>query len=253
MLEPGHYANMFEVKLPEELEVILVACERSKFSSLKELRHEILEAGKEAFIYAPEQSGIIYGYGPDIEWLRDKGFNDIKVNLAEEPRLTGKMIIDSFISKAKTQGYTPFFPNEIGRCKLFNWNEFRPSSDGNVKVYLGFDIRTIFLFDETTEDLSFSIIVDVCYSLKDSDDKPLNFHDIVSKFGSATLRQVRQIQRDLLPTGKLNTEVSRQRLVEQIFPFISSIDAIALPCGINAAVSQNPLRIIVGAENGTLW
>jgi len=245
-LQPGYYANMFEVSLQGD-EAPVVICDRSKYTKLKDLRDEITKAGKDVFVYAPGHSNVIYGYGKDKEWLRDKDFTDDNVSLHEVPQLTGRMIHDAFINRAKELGYSPVYPFEIGRCRLYNWNGFRPTSDGNVKVFLGFDTRVVFLSDEPSNKLSFDIIVDVRYKLKYSSDNPVNFHDIVTRFGGLTLKNVRQIQRDLIPTG-INTEVSRQRMIEQVLPFIGKIGEITLPCGVKASISLTPVRIIVGAE-----
>ncbi len=250
-LQPGYYANVFEVTLYSD-EADVVVCERSKYPSLKIIREEIQKAGKDVFVYAPGHSDVVYGYGKDREWLHEKGFTDLRVSLREVPRLTSRIILDGLISKSKTIDYTPSFTKEKGRCKLFNWNKYVTTSDGNVHVSTGYDIRAIFLRDEATDGLSFNIIVDACYSLKNAQGEPLNFHDIVCQYGSNTLKQARQIQKDLIPTG-INTEASRQRLLDQIVPFVGSVEEIELPCDIKASVAKEPLRIIVGAEHESLW
>jgi len=250
MLEPGYYANLFEVKLQSE-QASVVACSRSTYPTLKSLREQVEQAGKEVYVYAPGHSDSVFGYGPDVDWLKAKGFQTWTVVLRKEPRLTGRMILDGVITKARTLGYTPSFP-EIGRCRLFNWDTFRATSNGQVRVFLGYDIRVIFLRDQVADALTFNLVVDGCHAFRDQNDQPLNSQVIAQRFGSRTLRQVRQMQGDLIPTG-INTEVSRQRLVEQIMPFVGQIGAFELPCGVRAQVLPEPLRVVVGAEDESLW
>jgi len=80
----------------------------------------------------------------------------------------------------------------------------------------------------------------------------LNFHDIVTKFGSITLREIRQIQKDLIPTG-INKEISRQRLIEDIVPFVEQFSEIDLPCDLKSKITSFPARIILGEEYETIW
>jgi len=249
-LEPGYYANLFEVQLQAEEADVLV-CERSKYPDLKSLRAEIERAGKEAFVYAPEQQDVVFGYGKEMEWLRAKGFTECTVKFQEQPRLTGRMILEGVIKKAQGQGYTPDFSGEIGRSRLFKSDRFRLTSDSNVRVFTGYDTRVIFLRDAAADRLSFNLIVDVCYCFKGPREEPLSFHQIATGFGSSILKEVRQIQGDLIPTG-INTEVSRQRLLSEIIPFVKSLGEIQLPCKVNAVLSCVPSRIVVGARDESL-
>ena len=244
MLDPGYYSNMFEVIIPD-VEVEFMTIERRIYSNLKGLRKEIEMLGKEVYVYAPEHSSKVFGYGKDAEWLLPKGFLPEKIRLLEEPRLTGRLILEGVIEKAKELGYTPMPEKEKGRCILFNERDFKETSDGNVRVYRAFDIRVIFLRDPLEDKLKYFLIVDVRYPLRDTSNNTLNYKQIVSRFGSKTLREVRQIQKDLIPTG-INREVSRQRLLEDIIPFVEKIKDLYLPCGVEAEIITEPCRILVG-------
>lgn len=250
-LDPGFYANLFEISV-NPIDIPVMVIERSKYPDLRVLRGEIEKAGKKVFVYAPERSEILYGFGNDMQWLFSKGFKQDNVNLHNEPRLTSYMILEAFIKKAQDLGFLPLFSKDKGRCRLFNRNEFKTTSDNKVKMFLGYDIRIIFLKDQIENGLVFGLILDITYSLKDFNDSPLNFHDITKKFGSSTLREIRQIQRDLIPTG-INKEISRQRLIEDILPFVEKISEIELPCGLKAQITPNPARIVLGEEDETVW
>ena len=250
-LDPGFYANLFEVSVTT-INIPIMVAERNKYPDLRSLRNEIESNGKKVLIYSPERSDILYGFGEDMEWLSSKDFRKDSVNLHNEPRLTGYMVLEAFINKAEGLGFHPFFSKDKGRCRLFNWNEFKTTSDNKVKLYLGYDVRIIFLKDQIENSLVFGLVLDITYSLKDFNDNPLNFHEIITNFGSSTLKEIRQIQRDLIPTG-INKEISRQRLIEDIVPFVEKISEIELPGCLKAQITPNPARIVLGEEDETVW
>lgn len=245
MLDPGYYANIFEVSVPK-MELKFVTAERRDYPKLKELREEIERERKVIFVFAPQGSDKVYGYGEDMEWLLNKGFQFEQVNLYEFPKLTARMIIEGVIGKAGTLGYKPTQKDE-GRYVLFNQEKFRETTDGEVKVYQGYDVRSLYLRDSENDELKFCLVVDVCFSFKDVDDEPLNFRDITLRFGTNTLKEVRRIQKDLIPTG-INPEVSRQRLLDDIVPFIEELTPITLPCSLKCEINVKPCRIVVGVQ-----
>ncbi len=205
-------------------------------------------------MYAPTRGDRVFGYGPDAEWLLTKSFKTCTVVFEREPRLTTRMILDGIATKAGTFGYAPMF-EKMGRCRLFKWQEPERIVAQRVSVFKGYDIRALFLADETNEGagaVTFHLVVDVCYALRDDLANALNFRELVERFGSAALKEVRQIQRDLIPTG-INTEVSRERLAKDIVPFVKELGSFALPCNIQAKVLSDPVRIVVGAQDESLW
>ncbi len=261
-IELGSYANMFDVLAPNQ-EVQIMVIERNKYPTLRNLREEIRKSGKEIYVYSPVMSDKIYGYGKDMSWLYDKGFSLETINLYNQPKLTGRMIIEGVINRAKELGYAPqkfrqnkdiyqILDENKGRLQLYNYDKFKVTSNNQIKVLMGYDLRVIFLKDPVEDKLNFGLIVDIVYSLKDVNDTPLKYHDIISRFDRSTLREVRQIQRDLIPTG-INSEVSRQRLIEDIIPFVEQLKEIELPCGLKAEVSSTPSRIIMGDDYESVW
>lgn len=251
-LDPGFYTNLFEVHVPNDNNIPIMIVERSNYPDLRTLREEIKNKGWDVLVYAPVRSKILYGFGKDMQLLSSKGFRQDKINLLDEPHLTAKMIFEAFIKKSQELNFFPFFSKDKGRCRLFNQNEVRTTSDRKVKLYPGYDVRVIFLKDQIENNLVFALIVDVTYTLKDFNDKPLNFRDIVTKFGKSTLKEIRQLQNDLIPTG-INKEVSRQRLLEDIVPFVEKFSEIDLPCGgLKGQITPSPTRIILGEEDETI-
>jgi len=260
-LDLGYYVNMFKVIVPEQ-EIEIMICDRSKYPSLKELRNQIKENRKEVFVYVPQRSDKIYGYGPEMSWLSNKGFSSDRINLYEIPRLTGRMILESVIDKTIQMGFVflefnqnadiyQILDKNMGRLKIFK-RKPEVTSDGKVRVFIGYDLRVIFLRDPMENRLNFGLVVDITYSFRDEKDRPLNYRVIVLESGPHTLREVRQIQRDLIPTG-INKEISRQRLNEDIIPFVEQLSKIELPCGLEAKITSEPCRIILGDKDEVVW
>jgi hypothetical protein len=239
-IEPGIYLNLFPVDIPEN-PIDLIVVERNLYPDLKKLRSELKNSTK---VYADGDK--VYGYGADVIKLKEKGFKETKISLYKVPRLTGRMILEGFINKVMSDNYEVI--EKKGRCKIFNWNEFKITRDNNVKVFKGFDIRSIFILDSQENKLVFGLIVDVVYTFKDNLNQPLNTYLISNNFGSQTLLEVRQIQGELIPTGKINTEIARQRLLENILPFIKTYSDFDLPCGLKATLSTEPTRVIIGGN-----
>jgi len=261
--EPGIYVNLFEVQISNDAIQIMVS-DRANYPSLKELRSKIKEEGREIYVYAPEKSNKVYGYGTDMKWLSRMNFRLEAISLCDEPRLTSRMIMEGVISKAKSLGFIPKVKDEDekdidrllrknkGRLEIYNYDKPTITSDNQVKIFKGYDLRTIFIRDPIEKELKFGLIVDVTYALKDNGSS-LNYRSIISRFGKNTLKEIRRIQKDLIPTG-INMEVSRQRLIEDIIPFVKQLSEIILPCGLGVEIVPTPCRIILGGkEDETLW
>jgi len=240
----GYYVNLFEVDVPKE-NISIFKIERTCYPSLRDLKNEV--KGSNIYLYAPERSAFIYGFGKDMELLSRKGFEKGIINLHSEPRLTSYIVLQGIFNKAENSGYIIDQTKGKGRYLLCSHDQFQETSNKQVKVFKCYDIRVIFLKPESVSSLQYGIIIDVSYKFKNRQNNPLNFRDIVQIFGSSVLKEVRQIQKDLVPTG-INTEVSKQRLLEDILPFVEEISEIVLPVKekIIAHIDSNPTQVIIG-------
>jgi len=247
-LIPGFYVNLFEIHVPFE-NISIMKGERKKFPSFNDLREKIETQKKNIYLYAPERSNFVYAFGKDMKWLSNYGFTLDNINLHSEPQLTSYIILQGIFSKAKSLGYSIDNTKDKGRYKLFHPQKFEETSHGEVKIFQGYDIRIIFLKPQLEPYFFFGLIVDVSYKFRDQNDNSINFHDIVKKFGSPVLQEIRQIQKDLIPTG-INTEVSKQRLLEDILPFIEEISEIVLPIKeeLRVTIDSSPMQIIIGGD-----
>lgn len=243
-LDVGLYLNLFPVEVPT-YPIRFLEADRSRYSDLRPLRDELSQLGKMVWVYAEDDK--VYGYGKDCDWLRSKGFCETDVTLPDRPRLTARMILEGFIGHLKEERYTPV--ERKGRCEVFSWTKYQSTSDGNVRLYRGFDLRSLFLRNRETGELIFGLIIDVTHAFRDQANESLNAHDIRERFGSKTFSEVRQMQGELLPTGRINTEVARQRLVDHILPFVRCFPNFQLPCDITVSLHHEPTRIILGGAS----
>ncbi|MHA1351844.1 MAG: hypothetical protein ACTSPP_03520 [Candidatus Heimdallarchaeaceae archaeon] len=252
-LESGIYINMFPVNVSEEKFTVMVS-DRCNFTRIWEINNKYEKKQIDITLYADRD--LIYAYGSDIYLLDKRIFQSKRISHKESPRLTCKLILDGIIKEAEKNNFQRLFKERKGRTILFNDNLVYITPDGNVRIYRGFDIRVIFLRNPIYQELVFGFIVDTRYLLRDCNNNPLNFSQIINKFGRNTLIDVRYFQKDLIPSKngpKSNPETSRQRLLDEILPFIKLIDEFSLLCDIGAKIEKTPYRIIMGDDDVSLW
>ncbi len=240
-LEPGVYVNIFPITLPEEAVHFMVAS-RGSFPDLRSLRKRIYDAGRNIQLYAHSDS--VYGYGTEMEYLVHEGFEEELLYLADFPQLTAHLIEEGIRELLGTEGFEARIGK--GRLVVFPINRSTPTANGMIKVYQGYDLKSTFWRDQFLEKLAFGLVVDVTWAIRDKLGQPLNMHQI-AQLNAVT--QVAQIQGEYLPRStRINTEVARQRLQEQIVPFVQGHPEFELPCEATARLSPQPIRIIIGGN-----
>ncbi len=239
--EPGVYVNIFPVTIPEEPVGFLVA-KRGSFPDLRPLRKRIQDEGWNTLLYG--HGNKVYGYGVDMDCLASEGFEEEIVYLANLPELTAHLIAEGILDLLRKEGYE----TRIGkvRSKVFHPSRSTPAANGRINVYQGYDLKSTFWRDPFSGKLAFGLVVDATWSIRDGSGQLLNMHQ-VAQLNAVT--QVAQIQGEFLPrSSRINTEVARQRLQEQILPFIKGHPKFELPCMVTAQLSPQPIRIIIGGN-----
>jgi hypothetical protein len=237
-LDPGLYVNVFRVTLPDERVSVMVASP-SDCPSLRELRNEIGRAAWQARVYRSDQD--VFGYGPDMQQLGTKGFQLREVGLLDHPKWSTRLIIEGLGDRLKEQGYRWLVG--LGRTTVYESQPYRTAASGQLRIFRGYDLRTIYLWKEHHP--IFGLIVDICWEIQNGNGQRL---------GPATIAQynavaeVAQIQDEYLPGNRVNPEVSRLRLQNHILPFVRQHREFALPVSedIKATLEEIPLRVIVG-------
>ncbi len=241
LLEPGLYVNIFPVTFPEEPVGLMVAS-RDGLSDLRPLRKRIQDMEWNIRLYS--QGDKVYGYGADMDSLASEGFEEEMVYLANLPELTAHLIVEGILDLLRKEGYETH-TNKV-RSKVFHPGRSTTVANGRIKVYQGYDLRSIFWRDQFSGKLAFGLVVDATWSIRDESGQSLNMHQ-VARLNAVT--QVTQIQGEYLPgSTRINTEVARQRLQEQIMPFVQVHPTFELPCRATAQVSPQPIRIILGGS-----
>lgn len=241
MLDPGVYVNLFEVILHEkETEVMVTA--RKNYPYMRALRAEL--EGKDALVYAWEDT--IFGYGSQADTLSDFGFTAKTIFLKDHPHLTQRMILEGYILSLKKAGYTCSW--QKGGVKAFQLAQPLFETQEKVRLYRGFELHGQFLWDTECDQLAFGIVVDAVFAYRDRENHSLRVEQVLARFGSETLKQLRHKQGDLSPAGNINLEVSRERLLRQTLPFVEARHRFVLPCGVEAELSQNPARVVLVGE-----
>jgi hypothetical protein len=246
-MDAGFYVNLFEVSFPDT-PIEFMRVERSKYPDLRSLRGELADKYKAVRVYSSHD--VVYGYGGrQADTLVNYGFVKVTVLLKEIPEVTGRMILEGLVECLEMDGYQS--QEQKGRAAVFDFRTAVLVTSGGARLCRGYDLRSLFLKDPASESLFFGTIVDVAYAYTDSQGARLNTHEIVARFGSEALQAMRQKQGDILPNRRINLEVSRQRLTEHILPFVQKYRSFTMPCGIEATLSAEPVRVILtGEERG---
>ncbi len=242
-LDPGIYVNVFLVTIPEE-PIRFIVASRTHFPDLRPLRKRFQDEKRNTQVCAPSNSDKIYGYGSEVDYLLNEGFEEELLTLMNFPRLTTYLIGDGLLNLLKTEGYEVRFGK--GRLMVFHPDRFKTTANYNIKIYQGYDLKATFWREPFLEKLTFGLVVDVAWSFRDKHEQPLNMQQ-VAQFNAVV--HIAQIQGEYLPGGaRINTEVARQRLQEQILPFVQEHPKFELPCGGIARMSPQPIRVILGGN-----
>lgn len=244
-MDAGLYVNLFEVNF-EDKDVVIMQAPRSQHKKIKELRQQIKSEGIKADVYGTGDT--VYGYGPEQNKLASYGFKPESMRIGQTPPLAGRIILDGYVESLKSAGYTCIW--KFGRATAYWFGKALIETPRGVKLYRGFDLQSMFLFDPEADNLVYCVVVDAVFTYRDPNDKRINPRDVVARYGNDTLRLLRTKQGDLAPIGGINLEVSRQRLMELILPFVNTRNSFVLSCGIPAQLNLEPMRVVLaGSEH----
>lgn len=235
-LDPGIYTNIFQVNVPTDPVDLLVA-PSSAYPDLRTLRTEINENGWAIRVYRARDK--IFGYGPQKDLLAERVFEKQKILLHQEPEFCARCILEGLGDQLKEQRYHEW--SGKGRVTFYESNPYRIIHQGKLRVYRGYDLRTIFWRQE--KELLFGLIVDIHWQIQDASGRRLSPAEITQY---SAMRKIAQIQQELLPTGQINTKVSRLRLQQHILSFVEQYKSFPLPWGGTANVDTTPMRVILG-------
>ena len=241
-LEPGIYVNIFEANVPDKKVTIFTASFKA-FPKLHDLRLFIETKGWKARVYRNDD--VIFAYGQDAHELALKDFQEHTVRLFDHPKWCARLITEGLSDHLKNQGYRE--GHGKGRVIFYEPEPYQTAASGRIKVFRGYDLRTIYLCQQ--RQLMFGLVVDICWEIQDINEQTLNMEEIARKYNAAI--EVAQIQDEILPHNKINTEISRLRLQNHILPFIARNKEFTLPLSqdIRVTLGELPVRVILGASS----
>lgn len=241
IISPGIYCNIFNVSFNADT-ITIPTLEADKVADYDTLQTK-LEAEGITFLY--REGRHVYGHGINTPILFKQGFTDKVVKLRECPRLTARMISRGFADKVAPEHNVY---ESKGRMEFVSKRKCATLLGGRVSIYRAYDTRCLFLRDHSTDSIEFGIVIDTNFKLKDQNGEPLDSHKIKQHFDQGALSEIRTFQGDLVPGGKINTEVSRQKLLEETIPFVQQYSSITLPGGIAATIATEPMHIVIGGD-----
>lgn len=236
-LDPGIYTNIFPVHIPDAT-VEFMCASVNAYLDLREIREHIRASCRSIRVYRLED--IVLGYGSDLDWFADKGFERQSKRLYDYPQWCSRMIVEGLVDLLKEQDYREWVGK--ARTTLYEPQPFRRAAQGRLRVFRGYDLRSIYWKENQP---LFGLIVDICWEIQDANGKRLSSPEIAQYNAMA---EIAQIQEEFLPGNRINPEVSRLRLQNHILPFVQSNCKFNLPCNksVAATVGMVPLRVILG-------
>jgi len=237
-MELGIVCNIFRIDLSSYMSNIAV-CQRSRYPNLEDLRSNF--KNQKVFFYADKAE--IYSYGSNLKQLSIIGFKEDIIDLHDQPRLASAIIKDGFINHLIRNKFEIFF----NKGRIYAYNVNKPISIDNTDLSLinGFDFNIFYLYDIDT--ISFVISIDTKYKIIDKNNSRFSFYKIKKEYNSNILSQIRIKQGDILPLNNtMNTEVSKERLLNHIIPFVKNNTNFVIPNGKNATLEDEPLKIVIG-------
>ncbi len=242
-MDAGIYVNLFPVELKDRRAEFMVV-DRARYPKLRDLRQQLVDQEIRARVCAARD--LVYGYGIDQGLLDAFGFRSENVDVASVPELTSRLVLEGYVDSLELAGYTCQW--SFGGAIAYQFGTPIVVAQSGVRLFRGFDLRSMFLLDPETNEVVYGIVIDAAFTYRDTASAPISPADIVTKYGPETLRLLRIRQGDLSPRGGINLEVARQRLTELIIPFVSVRHSLVLPCGISAELSQLPIRVALSTE-----
>jgi hypothetical protein len=236
-LDPGLYTNIFEVEVPSDPVAVMVA-DATAYPDLRPLRREIEQNYWNCRVCRVRDR--VFGYGEGRNLLESKSFQPEKRYLRNEPDLCKHLILEGLADQLRSKGYREW--SRIGRVTLYEPEPYRSAVGGQLQVYRGYDLRSIWW--RQGSQVRFGIVVDICWEVQDKGGNRLSTPRIA---GYKAMMEIGQIQDELLTNGKINTEVARLRLQNHILPWVREHSRFSLPCGGEATITTMPVRVIMGA------
>jgi len=234
-LDSGLYTNVFEVQIPAEPVDVMVAS-TSHYPDLRPLREEI----KRNRCWVCRVRSRVFGYGEERDVLSNKSFEAEQLYLRNEPELCKRLILEGLSDQLRSKGYREW--SGKARLTLYEPEPYQMAAGGNIQVYRGYDLRSIWWQQESQ--VRFGIVVDVRWEIQDTAGKRLNPTEI-ARYNA--MMEIGQIQDEFLTNGKINTEVARLRLQNHILPWVRDHSRFSLPCGGEATITTIPVRVIMEA------
>ncbi len=235
--DPGLYTNVFEVEVPSEPVAVMLA-PASGYPDLRPLREEIKQNSWSCRVCRVRDR--VFGYGEDCNELANKSFRLERLCLQGEPDLCKRLILEGLADLLGREGYRE--SSRIGRARLYEPKPYRSAARGQLQVYRGYDLRSIWWRQESQ--VHFGIVVDLCWEVQDGEGRRLSTPEIASR---NAMMEIGQIQDEFLTDGKINTEVARLRLQKHILPWVGEHSCFPLPCGGEATIITVPVRVVIGA------
>jgi len=141
-MERGIVLNLFEVHLPDEALNLMSRSWDDPKISLNHLRQNLLPS----FLYASHEAQKLYSYGVTIERTKEFGFVDDSFDFGNDPRFTGRLIVDAIADHLISLGFELQMRHHFAKVyELTDISHPLRRIDGRLDVFPSYKIQPVFL------------------------------------------------------------------------------------------------------------
>ena len=149
----GIFLNLFEIDPPTEFQ--LMTFPWSAEIDVKQLRRDVLPA----FLFASDRTKHIYCYGQSSDKTVEIGFHSDTVGVYDDPRLTGRILLDAITNHLITQFQFDLQhrPHTAKIHEVTDYQSRLAQIEKRIDVYPSYKIQTVFL--KVAGELRFFLLV----------------------------------------------------------------------------------------------
>jgi|GEM_PF-1159186 hypothetical protein len=243
----GIYINIFPMELSQS-KINVYTAPFGALPRFNEIHKIIHDQNLIADVYRYKNEVFLYGKDLHkiIDYLKLEKITKKEIDLYNYPDFCKRLITYSYSNYLRSKNFEEV--NKLVRSEFYEHEPYAISKNFNLKVYRGYRLKTIYFYNQNNETPIFALVVDLCWTVKDDNNKNISMTEISRKYNA--VMEISQIQGELLPNNKINPEFSRILFQDHILPFVSSHNKFKLIVeeDIEVTIKETPIRVIIGSE-----
>ena len=167
-MEPGIYANYFQVQITDLDESGVMFADAKEVGSARDVRPQV-----EAHII--QLGPTLFGYGPHSDLLSELRFSKATPNMLTDPALVSRMTVDGFLDYLETLGYIT--ERSKIRHRVYHPERAIETSVRQIRIMPGCQVRSSFFNDPHKNEIVYGFELDPWFRIE-LNSQPANFDQI---------------------------------------------------------------------------